>query len=144
MILNQVLILYPAMAMFLLTMACLFALGIARLRAIRSGAVKISFYRSYDEGSQPKRLHLFARHVQNHFEVPPLFYIGVLLAYATQSVTMASLGFAWSFVGARILHSYIHLGSNNVNHRFLAFAFSLFMVSGLWLSLLVSLAGKAA
>lgn len=141
--LNQHLILYPAVAMFLFTMTCLFGLGIARLRAIRRGEVKISFYRGYDEGSQPKRLHLFARHVQNHFEVPPLFHIGVLLSYATQSVSAAALGFAWLFVLARLLHAYIHLGSNNVTHRFLAFAFSLVMVSGLWLSLLIALASRA-
>ncbi len=31
-------ILYPAIAMFALTMACVFALGLARRRAIRRGA----------------------------------------------------------------------------------------------------------
>jgi len=140
---NSVQILYPAMAMFALTMGCVFALGIARYQAIRKGEVRISFFRTYDEGSQPRRLHLLARHVQNHFEVPPLFHLGVILTYATQSASAASLTFAWLFVLVRVVHSAIHLGSNNVSHRFFAYGFSLMMLCGLWASMLVSLLGKS-
>jgi hypothetical protein len=140
---NSALILYPAIAMFFFTMACIFAMGIARFRAIKNGEVKISFFRTYNEGTQPMRLHLLARHVQNHFEVPPLFYIGVVLVFATQSVSMVTLAFAWLFVFARLVHAYFHLGSNNVNYRFLAFGFGLLMLCGLWLALLFSLVSKA-
>jgi hypothetical protein len=137
-------VLYPAIAMFALTMACVFALGLARYRAIRKGEVRLSFFRTYDEGSQPKRLHLLARHVQNHFEVPPLFHVGVVLVHATQSASAASIGFAWLFVVSRIVHSSIHLGTNNVTHRFFAYGFGLLMLCGLWASLLVSLLTRPA
>ncbi len=140
---NTALILYPAIAMFFFTMACIFTMGFARLRAIKNGEVKIRFFRTYNEGTQPQRLHLLARHVQNHFEVPPLFYVGVILVFATQSVTTAALGFSWLFVISRVVHAYFHLGSNNVSYRFFAFGFGLLMLCGLWASLLFSLIGKA-
>jgi hypothetical protein len=141
---NAVQVLYPAVAMFALTIGCVFSLGFARYRAIRKGEVRISFFRTYDEGSQPKRLHLLARHVQNHFEVPPLFHVGVVLTYATQSASATAVMFAWLFVVSRIVHSAVHLGANNVTHRFFAYGFGLLMLCGLWVVLLGSLLGKPA
>lgn len=133
------LILYPAVAMFALTAGCIFTLGIARYRAIHQRQVRISFYQTYDKGSQPERLHLLQRHVQNHFEVPPLFYAGVISLYATGAVGPVSLGLAWMYVAARCVHSYIHLGSNDVSQRFFTFGFSLLCLCGIWLALLAHL-----
>ena len=133
-------ILYPAIAMFALTVGVLLSLGFVRYGAIRRGDVRISFFRTYDEGSQPQRLHLLARHVQNHFEVPPLFYVAVLLIFVSDSVSPLSVAFAWLFVATRCVHSYIHLGSNNVSLRFLTFGVSVTFLIGLWLMLLYSLA----
>ena len=136
---SQIEILFPAFAMFLLTMGCIFLLGFSRYRAIHTQQVKISFFRTYDEGSQPKRLHLLSRHVQNHFEVPPLFYMGVIISYATQNNLLVTVIFAWLFVGARVMHSIIHLGKNNVSFRFFTFGFSLLCLVGLWCSILYAL-----
>ena len=80
-----------------------------------------------------------ARHVQNHFEVPPLFHIGVILTFVSDSVTATSVVLAWLFVATRCVHSYIHLGSNNVSLRFATFGVSIAFLAGLWLSLLYSL-----
>ncbi len=129
--------------MFFLTLTCVLTLGLNRYRAIRAGEVKISYYRTYDEGVQPKRLHLLARHVQNHFEVPPLFYIVVVLTYVTDSVGAVSVACAWSFVAARTVHTIIHLGSNNVSRRFFTFGVSLTFLAGLWVALLLRLLSSA-
>ena len=141
---NSIFILYPAIAMFTLTIGCILSLGLARYRGIHGGDVKISFYRTFDEGTQPGRLHLLARHVQNHFEVPPLFYVGVIFLYITNSVTFFALGLAWLYVASRCVHSFIHLGSNNVSQRFFTFGASLIFLAGMWLALLDSLIRSAA
>jgi hypothetical protein len=141
---NPQLILFPAIAMFLLTFGAILRLGLARYSAIQKGAVSIKFFRTYDEGDQPARLHLLSRHVQNHFEVPPLFYAGVLMAFAAGAVSPASVGFAWSFVAIRCLHTFIHLGSNNVSVRFFTFGASLVALAGLWGCVLVELVRRAA
>lgn len=141
---KNILIIYPAIAMFTLTMSCIFYLGFHRYRAIHNKQVKISYYRTYDEGSQPQRLHLLARHVQNHFEVPPLFYIVVILIFVSNSVTVSAVILSWLFVALRAAHSYIHLGSNNVSIRFFTFGASLLVLSALWITLLLSIVGVSS
>ena len=71
-------IVYPAIAMFGLTLCVLVSLGIARYRAVRGREVSVRFFAGYNEGEQPQRLHIMSRHLQNHFEVPPIFYAAVL------------------------------------------------------------------
>lgn len=137
-------ILYPAIAMFLLTFSILLWLGLSRYKAIHDGSVSIRYFRTYDEGIQPERLHLLSRHVQNHFEVPPLFYAGVLFTFASGSVTTLSVVLAWLFVAARCVHSFIHLGSNNVSVRFFTFGVSLLCLAGLWVCLAAALLSPPA
>jgi hypothetical protein len=137
-------ILYPGIAMFFLTFSTILALGLARYRAIQRREVSIGFFRTYDQGDQPPRLHLLARHVQNHFEVPPLFHLGLLFTFAAGAVNPVAVGFAWLFVATRCVHSYIHLGSNDVSRRFFTFGLSLLWLAGLWGTLLCSLATSAA
>lgn len=132
-------IIYPAIAMFGLTFVVMVMLGTARYKAVRARRVSIRYFRSYNEGKQPERLHLMSRHLQNHFEVPPIFYAGVLFTYVTGSVTILSVVLAWMYVVLRCVHSFIHLGSNNVLHRFYVFLASIACLVGLWGALLVSL-----
>ncbi len=136
-------IVFPAFAMFLLTASVLGYAAGSRLAAIRRGDVSIRYYRLYTEGEQTPRLQQIGRHLQNHFEVPPLFYIGVLFLYATGSVTPLAVALAWLYFASRCVHSFIHLGSNNVTHRFVAFALSGLILIGIWLLLLVSVASSA-
>ena len=132
-------IVYPAIAMFALTLVIMIMLGAARYSAVRGRRVSIKFFRGYNQGEQPERLHVMSRHLQNHFEVPPIFYAGLLFTYATGSVTALSVALAWLFVGLRCVHSIIHLGSNNVLHRFGVFIASGACLAGIWVLLLVSL-----
>ena len=137
-------ILYPGIAMFSLTLVVMVWLGVARYTAIHNRSVSIKYFRTFDEGSQPERLHLLSRHMQNHFEIPPLFYAGVLFTYVSDSVTALSVAFAWLFVLTRCVHSFIHLGANNVSARFLTFGVSLVFLAGIWVSFLASLLRSAA
>ena len=132
----------PVILMAGLTILMVFSLGIRRYLAIRRGEVSIKFYRTYNEGEQTPALHLLGRHVQNHFEVPPLFYAGALMALVTDSVSVAVVICAWVFVLARIVHSVIHLGHNNVRHRFAAFGVSLLGLLGLWVSWVLAYVGS--
>jgi hypothetical protein len=74
--------------------------------------------------------------------VPPLFYIAVLFIYVTGSVTPIAVAFAWLYFASRCVHSFIHLGSNDVTHRFIAFATSGLILACLWILLLVSVASS--
>lgn len=132
-------IIYPAIAMFILTMVVLLTLGFSRFIAVRTRRMSVKYYTTYLEGEQTPYLHLLGRHVQNHFEVPPLFYLGVLFCYVTGQVTELAVNAAWAFVGFRIIHAFIHLGPNNVSVRFFCFGLSLMALMVLWGSLLFGL-----
>jgi hypothetical protein len=135
-------LLFPAFAMFFLTISCIFSMGLMRFNAIKKGDVKISYYREYNKGQQPSKLHIIGRHVQNHFEVPPIFYAGVIIAYLIGVESLWSITFAWAFVVARCVHTFIHLGTNNVSQRFFVFGFSLLMLTALWVSILLELLAR--
>jgi hypothetical protein len=135
-------IIFPAVAMFMLTFSVIAYLAGSRLAAIRRGDVSIRYYRRYSEGEQTPRLQVIGRHAQNHFEVPPLFYIALLFLNVTGSVTPAAVALAWLYFVARCVHSFIHLGSNNVTHRFIAFAGSGLILTGLWILLILSVASS--
>lgn len=139
--LDKTAILYPSIVMALITLGLLLSMGLRRLFAIRARAVSIKHYRTYSEGSEPESMRQHSRHVQNHFEVPPLFHLAVWGTYAADAVSSTAVFAAWFFVGARCLHSAIHLTYNNVSHRFLAFGLGLFAVAYLWLRLALTLAG---
>ncbi len=137
-------ILYPAAAMFFLTFAVIVNLGIKRFRAVGRREVSVGYYRLFSEGGEPPRLRVLTRHAQNHFEVPPLFYLVLLFIYVTGHVTWLTVGLAWLYFASRCAHSYIHLGTNNVTHRFSAYAAGGLVLAALWLSLLVSMLSSAA
>ncbi len=135
-------IIFPAVAMFMLTASVIAYTGGSRLAAIRRGDVSIRYYRRYNEGEQTPRLQVIGRHAQNHFELPPLFYVATLFLYVTGSVTPVAVALAWLYFASRCAHAFIHLGSNNVTHRFSAFAVSGLILTSLWISLLIAIASS--
>ena len=125
--------------MFFLTFSLILKLGISRFIAVQARQISIKYYQKYTDGQQPDRLHILNRHIQNHFEVPPLFYVGAILLFVTDSVSQASLIFAWSFFALRCIHTMIHLGKNDVNHRFFCFGASLLSLAALWVCLILGI-----
>ena len=57
----------------------------------------------------------------NLLELPVLFYAICVVAYITATVTTVIVAIAWLFVVLRIVHSLIHLTTNNLMHRLYAF-----------------------
>jgi hypothetical protein len=82
---------------------------------------------------------VISRHFVNLFEMPVLFYVGVIMVYITHNVNTWLVALAWIYVALRYVHSYVHLGSNDVRVRvtvYFASAFALFL---LWANLFVRL-----
>ena len=136
---NPTLILYPCFVMFLLVAFVLGRLAYMRLTAVRNKEMNIRFYRTYSEGQEPEDIRAVTRHFINLFEMPVLFYVGVILIYITHQVSYVLVGLAWAYVAIRLVHSAIHLGSNDVNLRFSAYFASGFVLLVMWATLLVQL-----
>ena len=61
----------------------------------------------------------------NHlFEQPVLFYAVVVYIFLTNHADVLHVQLAWGYVGLRVIHSIIHLTSNNVSWRATVFGLS--------------------
>ena len=77
----------------------------------------------------------------NHlFELPVLFYAGVLLAAHIGVSDMVSLALAWAFVGLRAVHSAVHCTFNHVMTRFVPYALATLVLIAFWARLAFALA----
>lgn len=127
---------YPMFAMFLLTLIVLGVMFNRRLTAIKTGEVKINEFKTYDTGQAGPRLMVQAsRHFSNLFEAPVLFYVvcilGVLFSEGTLFLTLA-----WIYVAARVVHAYIHIGSNKIFPRMTSYGVGWACLTIMWFLLL--------
>lgn len=85
-----------------------------------------------------------ADNFRNLFEMPVLFYVALLVAFATSSTNGTLIALAWLYVACRVAHSVVHCGYNRVMHRFYAFASSVVVLLALWIALGRALVARAA
>src|ERR1041384_6801249 len=135
----KIAILYPSAVMAVMTLLIIIALGARRFAAVQQRAFNPKYYVTFSgESPEPPSLRQHSRHVQNHFEIPPLFHLAVWGTYVAGEVTSVTLIAAWFFVATRAVHSLIHLTYNSVPHRFIAFLLGVFTTLFLWVQLLRS------
>ncbi len=111
-----------------------------RKKAARQGEVSPAFFKTYQarpETVVSDRVVTWGRHIDNQFQAPIVFMITCLAHMQTSYASGLTLALAWSFVGSRMIHSYIHLKSNHVMKRALAYAIGWLFILGLWVDLLV-------
>jgi hypothetical protein len=130
---TEVRLIYPMLAMVLLTFVVLIVLFRSRVRMVREGLAPVSYFRTF-QGSleEPDYAAKPARHFINLFEAPTLFYAGCLAAMVVGVSGWPVLALAWGYVVARGLHALIHLGGNRVRHRLRAYFVSWLLLLGLW------------
>ena len=72
--------------------------------------------------------------LENQFEWPLFFYIAcVLLIIQGKTISPVQIGLAWVFIGGRLLHSYVHILTNNIRLRGVVFTVNFVAVLGMWL-----------
>ena len=69
----------------------------------------------------------------SQFQLPLLFYVLTIVAIITRHADLLFVVLAWLFVLTRLVHAYIHTGSNYVRHRFNAFAAGVFILLAMWI-----------
>ncbi|WP_039913362.1 MAPEG family protein [Cellvibrio mixtus] len=123
--------LYAMFAMVLLTFGVAFRMMFLRIKAIKTGQVRISQFR-LNTGEMPTEIAQAARNYSNLFEIPLLFYIAGTIAIAMHVESTSMVVCAWLFVLCRLVHSWIHLTYNNVIHRMWAFVASNACILIIW------------
>ncbi|QDK46544.1 hypothetical protein DOM22_15890 [Bdellovibrio sp. ZAP7] len=129
---TNVQIIFPMCAMFLLVLLVLGKMFLGRRTAVRTGSVKLSFYRTL-QGQEPEQSIQAVRHFANLFEAPVLFYVACILGLILPVQNIAFVILAWLYVLARTLHAFIHLGKNDVIKRMRSYAFGWLVLIAMWL-----------
>ena len=132
-------ILYPVFAMFALVFGVFLRMAQVRFGAVSRGEMNPAFYKTYQGDEEPEHMRVVTRHFINLFEMPVLFYVVVILTYVSHQTGTWMTVLAWAYVASRYVHTFVHLGSNDVLTRFRVYLGSALVLTTLWVSLLVKL-----
>src|ERR671939_529839 len=125
-------VLLPLFVQVALTFALLFWMA-----ALRSGALQRREVHPRDialrQPNWPARSQQIANAFHNQLEVPVLFYVLTALALLTRKADLLFVAMAWVFVLSRLAHAYIHVTSNRVQRRGLAYLFGALVLALMWL-----------
>ncbi|WP_443748308.1 MAPEG family protein [Asticcacaulis solisilvae] len=139
--LDKHLILWPMAALAALTFFVLTVMPFVRVVAVRSGKARVSDFKLGESERVPERARIINRNYMNLLELPLLFYVACLIAFADNRVNALTLGLAWVFVGLRYAHSLVHLTINKVLLRLALFASAATVLLGLWAAIFWQIAG---
>jgi len=124
-------LLIPLFLQVALTFALMSWMWSHRVEAIKSGQVTFTDV-SLREPVWPKRATQIGNCFQNQLETPMLFYVVIALALITRTTGVVFVTLAWAFVMARLVHAYIHTGTNNVRMRFYAMLTGVIILAAMW------------
>ena len=124
-------LLLPVFVQVALTFALMGWMWKLRIGALKSRAVTFKDI-ALREPAWPARATQVGNCFHNQLELPVLFYVLVAFILITRTNDIIFVVLAWIFVAARLVHAYIHTGSNDVQSRFYAIAASLFALVAMW------------
>ncbi|WP_262695973.1 MAPEG family protein [Kordiimonas aquimaris] len=114
------LIFWPMIGQVVLTIALYFILAYRKKTASAEGRVDQERRGLYDD-AWPTDVIQVNNCIRNQFEVPILFYVVILMLWSLNGITIATHIFSWIFLISRIVHVYVHIGTNYVPLRRSAF-----------------------
>jgi len=112
-------ILYPMLAMILLSSSILVALAVTRIPLIIKHFGNLQGAKHSDElrPRLPSRLRNITDNYNHLFEQPTLFYALIIYIYLMEHADTSHVQLAWGYVGLRGLHSVTQVTTNNVSIR---------------------------
>jgi hypothetical protein len=125
-------VLAPVFVQVALTFVLLFWRGLSRVASVGSGQTKVGNI-ALGQPNWPVKIQQIGNSYNNQLQVPVLFYVLVALTLIRHTADLLFVIMAWLFVASRIVHAYIHTGSNFVHYRFNAFAAGAVILLAMWL-----------
>ena len=113
---NQNSIFLAVLIQIMLVIALYIYLAIAKSRASQRGEVDENRRALFDD-AWPESVLKINNCIRNQFEVPVLIYVSIFILWSLGAVNVFVHVASWLFVGTRIVHAYIHTGSNYVPLR---------------------------
>jgi hypothetical protein len=135
---NQNSIFLPVLIQIMLVVALYIYLAIAKSRASQRGEVDEDRRALFDD-AWPESVLKINNCIRNQFEVPVLFYVLILILWSLGPVNVFVQGVSWLFVATRIVHAYVHTGSNYVPIRRSVFSIGILILLVLTIFAVVAL-----
>ena len=129
-------VLLPLFVQVILTFVLLLWAERVRVGAIRRGEVHMRDI-ALREQKWGKRETQIANAYHNQLELPLLFYVLTILAWITKQADLLFVVLAWVFVALRLVHAVIHVTSNHVPSRYIAFVAGAVVLMIMWLIFIV-------
>jgi hypothetical protein len=124
-------VLAPLFVEVVLTFALMLWMGSMRVSLVRSGQIKPEDI-ALRQPNWPRQVLQVQNAALNQFELPVLFYVLTVLSIITRDADLTFVILAWVFVLLRLVHAFIHVTSNNVRQRGLAFITGAFVLMAMW------------
>jgi hypothetical protein len=127
-------VLAPLLVQVALTFVLLFGMAFARRRAFRDRKVSWKDAKRSRLAPWPPRAAQYADSFSNQFEVPVLYYVLTLLVLFTRQADLLFVLLSWVFVVLRAAQAYVHITTNYVPRRSMAYAASVIVLLVMWIA----------
>jgi len=124
-------IMAPVFAQIALIFATLAGVGSSRYMAVKAREVRVSDIALSSDGWSDK-IKKVSNNYNNQMQLPLIFYIVVAFFILLGKVDLVAVVLAWAFVASRYVHTFIHVGSNQVLRRFQVFIIGAVIMMSLW------------
>ncbi|MGH1372185.1 MAG: MAPEG family protein [Cellvibrionaceae bacterium] len=120
---SQAIIFESVLAMLLLTFVVWLWMFARRMSYLLSHKIDAESLKSPEQVSEvlPEVAAAPGNNFKNLFEMPVVFYLVCVAAFALNQVDQVLLNCAWAYVALRAVHSVVHCTYNRVLHRFIAY-----------------------
>ena len=125
-------ILFPLFVQVFLTFTLLIWTAFARRHALRAGDVRPEDI-ALRQRAWPARTEQLGNAFANQLELPLLFYVLVILALFTRKADFLFVVMSWMFVATRLVHAFVHTGSNVVRIRGAVFGIGALILLLIWI-----------
>lgn len=125
-------LLIPVFVQVALTFFLMTWMASLRVTAVKSGKARPTEI-ALREPNWPTRVTQIANSFHNQLELPMLFYVLIAFVLITRTPSVVLVVLAWAFVATRLVHAYIHTGTNDVQARFYAMAAGAVILGAMWI-----------
>ena len=132
---NNELIFLPVLAHIFLVFMLYIALGRVKTKAVKAGQVDRQVA-ALNPKAWPEYVLKVSNNLDNQFASPILFYVLSMIYYVTDNLNGILISVMGLYVLSRYLHTYVHITSNYVPHRYKLFVAGLLilLVLSIWLT----------
>ena len=136
---QKALLLLPLVGMFWLTVGIALWMLKLRYRAVREDGLNPAYFKLNKGAKLPDYLAKVTQHFENLLEMPPLFYIAIILVLLLGVNDAGYIILSWLYLLSRLVHAYFHTSSNYVPHRRNAFILSSIILILIWARITISI-----